>query len=251
MPSGKFITGILLIVFAIPMIALPWLPVGAGTSDWQPISQSSRYWDSNMGYELAYSNPSPLIRMRVDIAGGGLQPGTVVRLMLYDANDALYGIAKEATVNNNKQAYIDFWELLSPSVGIKNPRYFIDLDASTNSELLGAQINFTHNAAITVFIAPIFVLIGIVLLFMGRGGGDYSRGRRDPGRISFGDSAPEPVLASRRPSGGKKKKKKKGKSDRPKARPVGSPKTKATKCSQCGANVPAGQMYCPSCYARV
>ncbi|MFQ5980807.1 MAG: zinc ribbon domain-containing protein [Candidatus Heimdallarchaeota archaeon] len=250
MPSGKLISGILLIAFAIPMIALPWTSVLAGDSGWQTISQGSQWWDSQRGYELAYSNPSPLIRMKVDLDGSGLSNTWVVRLMLYDDAGALYGIAKEAQVSNN-HAYIDFWELTSPSVGINNPRYFIDIKDRDNSGLAGIEIRFSHHPLITVIIAPILALAGIVLLFLGRGGGGYSRGRRDPGRVAFGDSAPEPVLGASRPGRGKMKKRKRRKGDRPKARPVGGPKTKATKCSQCGANVPAGQMYCPSCYARV
>ncbi|MFX0113900.1 MAG: zinc ribbon domain-containing protein [Candidatus Hodarchaeota archaeon] len=251
MPSGKFVAGLVLIALAVVLIGLPFTGFISSRSETTTIRAGNV--DNDRGYELNIGRgASPLIK--VDAAMTQISSGVSrVHLVAYssyesNAEEVLVG---EADVTNG-EASLSFTEL-GPSatpLGLKNPIYYIkDANSASQVTLDGTRIQFAVTPLITtVLIGPIMAIIGIILLFLGRESG-YSR--RAPRRVSFGDSAPEPVLSSTRPGKGPKKKKKRKRGERPRAKPVGGPKARTTRCSHCGANVPAGQMYCPSCYARV
>lgn len=259
MPSGKFIAGIVLIGLVVPFIGIPYfagLPIL--TNESTPIECSTTnddIFDNERGYNVPVNRrfSSLLIKLEVEVRE---IPGNIrVSLVAYDSEDS------EATVYTLGDALPDGGEVsftfreLGPTatpLGLKDPIYYIQAVEANDVDLEGAEFTFTVTSLVPVLIAPIIAIFGLVLLFLGREGG-YSRISRDPGRVAFGDAVAEPVMGSSKPTRApkKRKKKKRRKGERPTARPVGGPKPKATRCPSCGANVPAGQMYCPSCYARV
>jgi hypothetical protein len=250
MPSGKFVAGLVLIALAVVLIGLPFTGIISSRSDTTDITSSNV--NSDRGYELNIGRgPSPLIK--VDAAMTQI-PGSVSRVQLV-AYSSYESTADEILVGESDvtdgEASLSFTEL-GPSatpLGLKSPIYYVKNADGSQTNLDGTRIQFAVTPLITtILIGPIMVIIGIILLFLGREAG-YSR--KAPRRVSFGESAPEPVLSSTRPGRGAKKKRKKKRGERPRAKPVGGPKKRTTRCPQCGANVPAGQMYCPSCYARV
>jgi len=250
MPSGRFITGIILIVLSIALIGLPF--IGAFSFDSQPTTINYGAIDSDMGYRLLINRPGPIIK--VDVAMTNLDNDVSVRLVAYESEESDgVAVGNEATSTGN-QVDLSWMELgfEATPLGLKGVNYYVQVvGGGTNMDLSGVRITYKVTPLITVLIGPIILIIGILLLFLGRGGASPQKGR-GRARVSYGydDEAPEPVLGARVKKAGKKKKKKK-KMARPRAEAVGKPPTKPRRCPQCGANVPAGQMYCPSCYSKV
>ncbi len=259
MPSGKFIAGLVLIGLAVPFIGIPYfagVPILTSESGSTNYSTSSGNFDNERGYELSIGRGFSSLLIKLEVVMWDI-PGNVdmVSLVAYDSEDsgATEYLLGEASVDGDEVRFT-FRELgfAATPLGLSQPIYYIQEADGNHDDLNGARFKFAVTSLLPVLIGPIMAIAGLVLLFLGRGGG-YSRIRRDPGRVAFGDAVAEPVMGSSRPTRApkKKKKKKRRKGERPAARPVGGPKAKATKCPSCGANVPAGQMYCPSCYARI
>ncbi|MHA2499449.1 MAG: hypothetical protein ACXAEL_07785 [Candidatus Hodarchaeales archaeon] len=259
MPSGKFIAGLVLIGLAVPFIGIPIFttpPLLTRESDSIEYRTESSNFNEERGYELSVGRGFTSLLIKLDIVMWNIPDNVdLVSLVAYDSEDsgATEYLLGEASPEDDEVSFT-FRELglAATSLGLSNPIYYLQAADGNHDDLDTANFKFAVTTLLPVLIGPIMAIVGLVLLFLGRGGG-YSRIRRDPGRVAFGDAVAEPVMGSSRPtrSPKKRKKKKRRKGERPAARPVGGPKAKASKCPSCGANVPAGQMYCPSCYARV
>lgn len=259
MPSGKFIAGLVLIGLAVPFIGIPYfagVPILTSESGSTDYNTSSGNFDNDRGYELSIGRGFSSLLIKLEVVVWDI-PGNVdlVSLVAYDSEDseATEYLLGDVSVEGGEARFV-FRELgtAATPLGLRSPIYYLQEAYGNHDDLDGARFKFAVTSLLPVLIGPIMAIIGLVLLVLGRGGG-YSRVRRDPGRVAFGDAVAEPVMGSsgagKAPKRRKKKKRKKG--ERPRARPAGAPSAKATKCPSCGANVPAGQMYCPSCYARV
>ncbi|MFX0117698.1 MAG: hypothetical protein ACFFB3_24345, partial [Candidatus Hodarchaeota archaeon] len=185
MPSGKFTAGLILIGLSVVLIGLPFTGIISSTSGATSITSGSMNQDR--GYELNIARGiSPLIK--VDAAMTQIPSGvSTVQLVAYSSDEANAEevIVGESTVTNG-EASLSFMELgpAATPLGLKSPIYYVkDANAGSNQvTLVGTRIDFAVTPLITtVLIGPIAAIIGIVLLFLGRGGG-YARSRRDPGR---------------------------------------------------------------------
>ncbi len=250
MASRKMMIGLVLTILAVIFIGIPFTTMLSGVSSTEDMGGSN--YEPAIGYRINFQRGfSPLIKLDVSVMN--LQNGLVIQLAVYDSEGNNERVGGSATVSGGK-ATLSFIELggQATPIGLAKPDYYITVTGGgVTSNLTTGDVEYTVTPIITWLLAPLFLIIGLTLLFMGRGEGE-PRARRSRGRaqVTFGEDAPEPVLgAGRKPAKRKKKKKKKG--TRPKAKAVGVPQVKASRCPSCGAVVPAGQMYCPSCYAKV
>jgi hypothetical protein len=258
MPSGKLIAGLVLIGLVVPFIGIPYfakLPALTQESVNYNCRTGDDLFDNERGYELLIDRTFFYLLIKLEVEMWDI-PSSVTNdiwLVAYDSEDSQGMRTGAASPDDGKVSFIfrELGEDATP-LGLSNPIYYLTEAEGNHADLEGAQFKIYMTSLLPVLIAPIMAIVGLVLLFLGREGG-YSRIRRDPGRVAFGDAVAEPVMGASKPTRAPKmrKKKKRRKGERPAARPVGGPKPKATRCPSCGANVPAGQMYCPSCYARV
>ena len=250
MPSGKALVGIILIVFSAALVCLPFTDAMSAKT-----LTGGRLDESNINPLLGYQlYPEFNFPKKIEVSLSNLTDGVKVRLVAYTKSAVEispgdgYALGKEATERNGK-ATLSFTELgfEATRLGFEATGYYVEAVSGNQEDLMGAEIDVVTTPLITVLIGPILALVGIVLLLWDRAGAGVRRRRRVP----YNEEAPEPTFQARSVKRAAKKKRKKTKVPRPKAAEVSEPKMKTLKCPQCGANVPVGQMYCPSCYAKV
>ncbi|MHA2271407.1 MAG: hypothetical protein ACXACI_06060 [Candidatus Hodarchaeales archaeon] len=255
MPPQKLLAGIFLIVVGAVLFLLPFMGPMKSTL---LVDHTIHEGEINplFGYQLY---PETSMPKKLEVKLTNLTNGLKVRLVVYTKHteDIMpgdgYVLGHDVTVHNG-EAILTFTELsmnaLSAIAFKGSTTYYVEAVSENQTDLVGAVIKFAVTSYIPLFIGLIFILIGAILLAV-----FYiaKPARKRRGKVPFYEELAEPSLPgsiARKPVR-KKKKTKKRKFAAPKAEKVVSPSLPPQKCSQCGVNIPSGQMYCPACFAKV
>lgn len=255
MPPRKLLVGIFLIVVGIGLFLLPFMGPMKTT---RLVDHTIHEGEINplFGYQLY---PETSMPKKLEVKLTNLTNGLKVRLVLYTKNteEIVPGdgyVLGHDVASQNGEAMLTFTELSAdalPAIAFKGTTtYYVEAVSEDQTDLAAGVIEFAVTSYIPLFIGLILISIGSILL-----ASFYivKPTRKRKGKVPFYEELAEPSLPgsiARRPER-KKKKTKKRKIAAPKAEKVASPSLRPQKCSQCGANVPSGQMYCPACYAKV
>ncbi|MHA2369278.1 MAG: hypothetical protein ACXADX_10700 [Candidatus Hodarchaeales archaeon] len=188
MPSGKFIAGLVLIGLAVPFIGIPIFttpPLLTRESDSIEYRTESSNFNEERGYELSVGRGFTSLLIKLDIVMWNIPDNVdLVSLVAYDSEDsgATEYLLGEASPEDDEVSFT-FRELglAATSLGLSNPIYYLQAADGNHDDLDTANFKFAVTTLLPVLIGPIMAIVGLVLLFLGRGGG-YSRIRRDPGR---------------------------------------------------------------------